>query len=146
MPFPHILRVFRPRGWCCLYEGKLSPLEGMVTLMIYLIINQYYLGYLLIFTGANPGRGAVSVNGTGELHSLSLNLVVRLSIESLFLRRLILYGQEALGLIIGEAFQEVFGIHSFLPKSCMKVYFPHVFMLLLWLLPASLASNLDWVI
>lgn len=57
MPFSHILRVFRPRGWFCLYEGKLSPLEGMVTLMIYLIINQYYLGYLLIFTGANPGQG-----------------------------------------------------------------------------------------
>lgn len=55
MPFSQILRVFRPKGWFCFYEGKLSPLEGMVTLIIYLIINQYYLGYLFIFTGVNQG-------------------------------------------------------------------------------------------
>lgn len=81
-----------------------------------------------------------------KFHSLSLNLVVRLPIESLFLRRLILDGQEGLGLIIGETFQAVLGIHSLLPKSSVKTYFSHVFMLLLWLIPASLGSNLDWVI
>lgn len=53
MPFCQFLRVFRPKGWFFFYEGKFSPLEGMVTLIIYLIINQYYLGYLLIFTGVN---------------------------------------------------------------------------------------------
>lgn len=55
MPFPQILRVFRPKGCFCLYESKLSPLEGMVTLIIYLIINHYYLGCLLIFAGVNQG-------------------------------------------------------------------------------------------
>lgn len=48
-------KLFRPKSWFCIYEGKFSPLEGMVTLIIYLIINLYYLGYLLIFTGVNQG-------------------------------------------------------------------------------------------
>lgn len=53
MPSSQIFRAFSPKGWFGLYEGRLSPLEGMVTLIIYLIINWFYLAYLLASTGVN---------------------------------------------------------------------------------------------